>query len=162
MSSRSQTLEAFWPQYLADHRRPADRWLHFAGTAWMLGCLAAAVAQSPVASPIALCVSAVVLGVAARWVEPNRPAHWEVVAAILVAGSAAPGWVALAVVGGYGSAWVGHFAIEGNRPAAFGYPAWSLLGDLRMTLEMAAGAHWRGDPAERSLASRPQQQRGVS
>lgn len=41
---------------------------------------------------------------------------------------------------GYGFAWLGHFAVEGNRPATFKYPAWSLRGDFVMWWKIATGA----------------------
>ena len=41
-------------------------------------------------------------------------------------------YLAAGVAGSYGSAWIGHFAFEGNNPAAFENPVWSLEADLRM------------------------------
>jgi len=40
---------------------------------------------------------------------------------------------------GYGFAWVGHFAVEKNRPATFQYPFYSLAGDFRMFADMIRG-----------------------
>jgi hypothetical protein len=44
-----------------------------------------------------------------------------------------PSIILLAFVLGYGFAWVGHFFIEGNRPATFKFPIWSFMCDLKMT-----------------------------
>lgn len=42
-------------------------------------------------------------------------------------------WLILVgVLVGYGHAWVSHFFIERNKPAAFKYPVWSYLSDYRM------------------------------
>jgi hypothetical protein len=41
-------------------------------------------------------------------------------------------WVLLAPVTAYGLAWYSHFFIEGNKPATFGHPWWSLRADFTM------------------------------
>ena len=47
--------------------------------------------------------------------------------------------VVLSPIIGYSFAWFSHFVIEGNKPATFGYPAYSLRGDFTMMLDMARG-----------------------
>jgi len=58
-------------------------------------------------------------------------------AAAIVTG---PWWLLLvAAAVGYGLAWTGHVVVEGNRPATFGHPLWSLASDLRMLALWATG-----------------------
>ncbi len=47
--------------------------------------------------------------------------------------------LAIAIVQGYGFAWIGHFFFERNRPATFKYPVFSLMGDWRMWWEILTG-----------------------
>jgi hypothetical protein len=53
---------------------------------------------------------------------------------VVIAAAAAYNWWLLlaAPVVGYGFAWIGHFAIEKNKPASFKYPVWSFLADWKM------------------------------
>ncbi len=45
----------------------------------------------------------------------------------------------LALIPGYGAAWIGHFFIEKNKPATFQYPLWSFIGDYKMIALMMTG-----------------------
>jgi hypothetical protein len=76
--------------------------------------------------------------------ETNRALHF--VGTTLFLGSVATGIVTgrrafflAAPVLGYGFAWVGHFFFQGNRPATFTYPVWSLGADLVMWWKIANG-----------------------
>jgi hypothetical protein len=40
---------------------------------------------------------------------------------------------------GYGTAWPAHWLVEGNNPASFGHPLWSLRGDFQMIRMMIGG-----------------------
>ena len=73
--------------------------------------------------------------------EHARPAtrrlHYagtSLVVLIAIAAIATRSWWLLAAmpVAGYAFAWLGHFAVEGNRPATFSHPLWSLRADFRM------------------------------
>jgi hypothetical protein len=93
----ARSFEEFWPHYLAAHRHPVNRALHYAGTASaVLAGLVGVVTLNPVI-------------------------------------------VVLALPLGYGPAWLGHLVFEGNRPATFAHPLWSLRADFRM-LGIAIGS----------------------
>lgn len=56
--------------------------------------------------------------------------------------TANPWWLLAGLVFAYALAWIGHFVVERNRPATFGNPLWSLIGDIRMYfLWLGGGLH---------------------
>ena len=89
--------------------------------------------------------------------KTNRWLHFVgTTTAVSILGYAAinrrPALIPLALVAGYGPAWIGHFFIEKNRPATFTYPTWSLLADFKMWSKIARGKMDRA--VERAMATR--------
>jgi hypothetical protein len=50
-----------------------------------------------------------------------------------------PHWLWLALLCGYGFAWIGHFVFEKNRPATFSHPLYSFAGDWVMYADILRG-----------------------
>jgi hypothetical protein len=65
----------------------------------------------------------------------------SILAIILLGASfAVSRWLLIAIpIVGYSFAWYGHFFVEGNKPATFGHPFYSLAADYRMLFLMMAG-----------------------
>jgi hypothetical protein len=105
------TYEEFWPIYLQAHANPKSRGLHYLGTA----------------SGTLLVLTAVTLLLAGA-VTFNLP--------LMMWGA---GLFLAAPIAGYGCAWIGHFGIERNKPAAFSEPFWAFKSDYRMFWLWATG-----------------------
>jgi hypothetical protein len=52
---------------------------------------------------------------------------------------AAPAFLLLGLLCGYGFAWLGHFGFEKNKPASFKRPLWSFMGDWVMYKDLWLG-----------------------
>jgi len=151
--TRIQDLGEFWPHYLREHADPTTRVLHFIGTSGFLASVTASFYFEPFVTAVAAGMSALALAFSARYLEPKRAAFvpGALVIGILVA--AMPSIMPFGIVFAYLCAWVGHFNFEGNKPATFRYPVWSLLCDLRMYGNMCMGQLWSGDPSRSALKS---------
>ncbi len=147
MTERFQSFEEFWPYYLSEHRSATSRRLHFAGTSGFFASCAASAVTNPVKFPLAMAGFAALLAHGATQEPKGRPlAH--ILGMVALPSLAAPVTFPAGVVSAYAFAWIGHFGVEGNRPATFEYPLWSFLADLRMWSHMARGQLWSGDPLE--------------
>jgi hypothetical protein len=88
------------------------------------------------------------LAAAAHRHPMNRALHYVGTVSAVLAGLVGvvtlnPVIVVAALPLGYGPAWLGHLFFEGNRPATFAHPLWSLRADFRM-LGIAVGSAIHG------------------
>jgi hypothetical protein len=60
-------------------------------------------------------------------------------AAIAAIASGRWGWLLAVPLAGYLPAWLGHWLFEGNSPATFRHPLYSLRGDFTLLLEVLSG-----------------------
>ena len=139
---RTESLEAFWPSYLMQHRSPTSRALHFVGTLGFGLAFLGSLLLHPGTFGLAIIVMSGLLYVASRWVEPKRPAVLPGILILLVGAAGAPDTFPVGVIIGYGFAWLGHFVYERNSPASSRYPVWSFICDVRLCLMMASGRLW--------------------
>ncbi|KAA0165857.1 hypothetical protein FNF28_03363 [Cafeteria roenbergensis] len=136
---------SFWEfyeqNYLTDHANPQNKQMHFAGTGLVILLLAmypgAALAMA----------SALALGFGVfpytRFLPNGAAEAAAVVSAFVLLSWRTTGKLYvpfLIMLCGYGFAWVGHFFIEGNRPATFIYPSYSLASDFVMLYQFGSSA----------------------
>jgi hypothetical protein len=140
---RMQSFGEFWPYYIGEHRHPVCRALHFLGTGGFIAILCFSVLSAPVRMGSGL-FAGLIVAFLARRVEAKRKAFPEVLAIVTLWLIGSP-LVVAGIVWAYLFAWIGHFKIEGNRPATFKYPLWSLFGDFKMVGKMLRGQLWSGD-----------------
>ena len=146
------TFPSFYVLYLSQHRKPLTKLTHAIGTS----CFIALCVMEPrllLGIGAALFVG-VVLCPLLRSHDTGAVEGLAFVASYLAVGRAATGsWreVAAAPLSAYFFAWLGHFVFEGNKPATFIYPAYSLLGDFFMLAQLATfQLPWDGTFSEKS------------
>lgn len=139
---RIASFAEFWPFYISQHRDVRSRVVHFIGTNGFVALTLACVIARPTWMVPALLLDVVVFTAAFK-MEARRNAAPALLLGVGLAIVANPAMLG-AIVFAYAWAWVGHFLIEGNRPATFTYPLWSLAGDFKMCGLMWTGRLWSG------------------
>ena len=130
------------PFYLTEHRDATSRALHVVGTSLVFLVALSSHQQRQHIPNLAIGLSCG--SMLCEFLSPFENGLFEfAIIIILVAvlsrirGQPESPW-RLAVLG-YFFAWVGHFFFEGNRPATFVYPSYSLLSDFYMWYETLTG-----------------------
>jgi hypothetical protein len=111
MTERIASYEAFWPYYVAEHRNPTCRHLHFVGTSLVWVCLVLGLVRAPV-----WLIGCPLAGYAFAWLghfvfAKNRPATFTY-----------PLWSLRADFRMYFYTWLGRMPAELARAAQI-YPA---------------------------------------
>ena len=127
------TFAEFYPFYLQEHSAQMTKRLHYVGTLLFLAMLAG---TPSLLLPLAAGLS---LGFTLFPYMRHIPSGLLEMVAMLGMYILCGKWITgswrttlLPPVVAYAFAWVGHFVFEGNRPATFIYPTFSLMGDFRM------------------------------
>jgi hypothetical protein len=134
------TFEEFYPHYLNEHTQETTRKLHYVGTTLSLLYL--------LTNPI-LSIPMIAAGLSAYAIIPySRHLSTGLTEVILFAIIYFPSSKFLTnsfikpflpLLLGYSCSWIGHFAFEHNKPAAFIYPTYSFLGDIYMMYDAIKG-----------------------
>lgn len=140
-----QTFEDFYPFYLSQHQDPTCRLLHIAGTSLIVVLLALSQSYEPsllpslvAAAGVGYAMFFVLIGLQHGFIELLLT-----LLSFLILNKALGGRTSAALAVpliGYSFAWVGHFFYEGNKPATFIYPVFSLAGDFTMWFRVITGA----------------------
>eukprot|EP01125_Pyxidicula_operculata_P009045 TRINITY_DN2988_c0_g1_i1.p1 TRINITY_DN2988_c0_g1~~TRINITY_DN2988_c0_g1_i1.p1 ORF type:complete len:201 (-),score=19.74 TRINITY_DN2988_c0_g1_i1:29-631(-) len=129
-----RNFSSFYPFYLGEHSDPTCRNLHVIGT--LLVCVMLLISYRTIyamviAGAVGYMACEMFVGVPHGLYEFALMGFVFVVVNKILTGSSG---IKILLVG-YGFAWVGHYFFEGNSPATFIYPSYSLMGDYRMMYE---------------------------
>ena len=136
------SFKEFYPFYLNQHEKPLTKLLHFLGTTCAL-IITLCEPTLLIAKAIGLFLGAASF-VLFRHLDSGLPEMAIMILSYLLIGCVLSGsaWLTfLLPISAYSFAWIAHFFVEGNRPATFVYPSYSLMGDLMMFYEVLLGRH---------------------